>query len=309
MPDVTPVAIIQARPEYYDLGASLEKAISLIEEAARSGAKLIALGETWLPGYPAWLDYCPGAALWDHEPTRLVYTRLYENSVRVPGNETRTLGSLCRKLGVTLVIGVNERVDRGPGNGTIYNSLLTFGPEGVLENHHRKLTPTYTEKLVWGQGDGQGLRTVESPVGHIGGLICWEHWMPHARQAIHDCGEQIHVAVFPAIKDTYQIASRHYAFEGRAFTLAVGSVMLASDLPTEFDAPTGLEPDQMILNGGSAIIAPDARYIVGPIYDEETILTAELDLTEITGQQLTLDVSGHYARRDVFKFEVNRARR
>ncbi len=204
------VAIVQAAPVFMNLKGSLTRAIKFIGEAASLGAKLVVFGETWLPGYPAWLDYCPDAALWNHEPTKEVFAELRQNSLAVPGRETEMLAEAARANDVVLVIGVNERVDAGPGNGTLYNSLLTFDSDGSLSNHHRKLIPTYTERLVWGQGAGHGLKAVDTSAGRIGGLICWEHWMPLARQVLHDSGEHIHVAVWPTVHEMHQIASRHY---------------------------------------------------------------------------------------------------
>ena len=197
------VAIVQASPVYYNRDASMEKAVTLATEAAKAGAQVIVFGETWLPGYPAWLDVCPEAALWDHAPTKEVFALLRQNSVCVPGKETQTLAELARKSKAVITIGVNERVETGPGNGTLYNSLLTFNAEGELANHHRKLTPTYTERLVWGPGDAAGLKAVETPIGRVGGLICWEHWMPLARQALHHSAEHIHVAVWPSVKEIH----------------------------------------------------------------------------------------------------------
>ena len=171
MPDPVSVAIIQESPVFLNLAASMAKAITLAEKAARAGARVITFGETWLPGYPAWLDYCSDVALWDHAPAKEVFARLRQNSIVVPGPETERLAQLAGDHKLTLVIGVNERVETGPGNGTLYNSLLIFGPDGRLANHHRKLVPTYTERLVWGQGDGGGLESVATPFGRVGGLI------------------------------------------------------------------------------------------------------------------------------------------
>lgn len=305
------VGVVQSSPIFMELEASLTKALGLIEQAARKGATLVAFGETWLPGYPAWLDYCPGAALWNHEPTKEVFARLRQNSVVVPGREVELLGAAAADYGLSLVIGVNERVAQGAGNGTLYNSLLTFGADGKLLNHHRKLVPTYTERLVWGQGDGAGLEAVETASGRVGGLVCWEHWMPLARQALHVSGEHIHVAVWPTVHEMHQIASRHYAFEARCFVLAVGLIMKAGDLPPELTLPPELanHPEQLILRGGSAIIGPDGRYIAEPVFDEEIIITAELDLSAIDREKMTLDVSGHYQRRDIFDLRLNKGSR
>ena len=219
------VAAVQAAPYYLNLERSLKRAIDLIAEAAKRRAQLVVFPETWLPGYPAWLDVCRDIAVWDHEPTKRLYAQLMENSVAVPSRETEALGEAARRHNLTLVIGVHERVNEGPGRGTLYNSILTFGPTGELLNVHRKLVPTFTERLIWAQGDGDGLRVVETPAGRIGGLICWEHWMPLARQTLHVAGEDIHVSLWPSVKEMYQIASRHYAFEGRCFVVAAGGIM------------------------------------------------------------------------------------
>ena len=304
------VALIQARPVYYDLDACVAKAIALIAEAAGQGAQLAAFGETFLPGYPAWLDYAIDYARWDHPPTKQLYARLAANSLTVDSAPMRQLRDCAAQHRIVLVIGFNEKVAMGRGNRSLYNSIVTIDADGAIVNHHRKLRPTYTEQLVWAQGDGAGLRAVDTAAGRVGALVCWEHWMPHARQALHISGEDVHIALWPAVKDSHQIASRHYAFEGRAFVLAVGSIMPAADFPPELSLPPDLRDDRaaLLLNGGSAIIAPDGEYLVAPVYSEETILYAELDLSRIAQEQMTLDVSGHYARDDVFTFSVNRRR-
>ncbi|MEO7724601.1 MAG: carbon-nitrogen hydrolase family protein [Chthoniobacterales bacterium] len=311
MPDPISVAIVQHPPAFLDLAASVAKAIKLAEEAARKGAQVIAFGETWLPGYPAWLDYCPEAALWEHAPSKEVFARLRQNSIVVPGKETRRLAQLAADCKLTLVIGVNERVASGPGNGTLYNSLLTFTAERGLTSHHRKLVPTYTERMIWGQGDGRGLEAVDTPHGRIGGLICWEHWMPLARQALHNSGEDIHIAVWPTVHEMHQIASRHYAFEARCFVLAAGLIMRVKDLPNDLLAKPELadKPGDFVLRGGSAIIGPDGQYLVEPVFEEEAIIAAELDLNAVDRERMTLDVSGHYSRPDIFNFQVGQLKR
>ena len=311
MTDKITVGIVQASPVFNNLEASLEKAVALIEEAAKSGAKIITFGETWLAGYPAWLDFCLNAALWNHEPTKEVFAEMRRHSVVVPGRETEKLGEIAARHKIVLVIGINERVEKGAGNGTLYNSLLTFGADGKLLNHHRKLVPTYTERLVHGSGDGGGLQSVETEFGCVGGLICWEHWMPLARQAMHVSGEDFHVAVFPTVHEMHQIASRQYAFEGRCFVLATGLLMQAKDLPKQLVAESESEkpPDKFLLRGGSCIVAPDGSFIIEPVFDKEKIIVAELDLKMIDQEKMTLDVSGHYGRTDVFDFKINRGSR
>ncbi len=304
------VALVQARPAYYDLDGCVAKAKALIDEAARRGAQLAAFGESFFPGYPAWLDYAVDYARWDHAPTKQVYARLAANSLAIDSPQMRQLQACAAKRDIALVLGINEKVASGRGNRSLYNSVVIIDADGAILNCHRKLRPTFTEQLVWAQGDGRGLRAAETAAGRIGALICWEHWMPHARQALHISGESIHVALWPAVKESHQIASRHYAFEGRTFVLAVGGIMPAADFPPELDLPAPLrdEEDAQLLNGGSAIIAPDGQYLVAPVYDQETIIVADLDLSRIAEEQMTLDVTGHYARDDVFTFAVNRRR-
>jgi nitrilase len=295
------VAIAQSAPVYLDKRASLTKALALIQKAAQREAGLVAFGETWLPGYPAWLDVCPGAALWENASAKDVFAKLRNNSITVPGDEVNTLREAARDFKIAIVIGASERVDAGPGNGTLYNSLLTISEDGRLRNHHRKLVPTYTERLVWGNGDGRGLEAVSTAAGRIGGLICWEHWMPLARMAMHNSGEHIHVAVWPTVHEIHQLASRHYAFEGRCFVLAVGLMMAATDLPPELlrDVPLC----QLVERGGSAVIGPNSHYVVQPVFNREELIVADLDFIEIDRAVMTFDVSGHYARPDLFRFE------
>ena len=304
------VAIVQAEVAT-DVGSGLARTAELAREAANAGAQLIVFPETWIPGYPAWLDVSRDAALWDHAPVKAVFARVADNSVAVKGAAFEALRAIARDVGATLVLGISERVDTGPGRGTLYNSLVTIGPDGRLLNHHRKLMATYTERLVWGAGDVEGLSVVDTPAGRVGGLICWEHWMPLARQALHEAGEDIHVAVWPTVKEMHQVASRHYAFEGRCYVLAAGALMRASALPPELEAHPGIitHPDQWVLRGGSAIIGPDGAYVQAPVYDEERVLVAELDLGRIREESMTLDVTGHYHRPELFKFRPLRSGR
>ena len=310
MAEIVKVALIQARPVYYDLPATIAKAEELIAEASADGAQLAVFGETFFCGYPAWLDVAMDYARWDHSPTKRLYARLAESSLAIDSAEMRTLQESAKTNGIVLALGMNERVKRGRGNRSLYNSLVIIDADGAIANHHRKLRPTYTEQLVWAQGDGAGLQAADSAAGRVGGLVCWEHWMPHARQALHISGEDIHIALWPAVKPMHQIASRHYAFEGRCYVLAVGSVMPAADFPDELDLPSELRDneDALLLNGGSAVIGPDGEYVIEPVHGEERIISAGLDLRRIREEQMALDVTGHYARDDVFDFAVNRAR-
>jgi predicted amidohydrolase len=300
------VGILQYAPVYLNLKASLELLASLLKTAAAQGIELAVLGECWLSGYPAWLDHCPDAAKWNHEGAKQVWQKFYKNSLVVGGPDTETISKLCQEYNISLMIGVNERVTTGHGQGTVYNSLLTFSNTGVLLNHHRKLMPTYSEKLLYGVGDARGLKSVATDWGKLGGLICWEHWMPLSRQALHNSGEDIHVAVWPSVHEMHQTASKHYAFEGRCFVLAAGQILKASELPTELPLPPELQakPNTLLLNGGSAIYAPNGNCLTEPLYNTEGLVVADLDLGQCIRERMTLDVSGHYQRPDVFNFSL-----
>jgi predicted amidohydrolase len=309
-PRTIDVAVVQAEVAG-DLAAGLLRTTQLARAAKEEGAELVVFPETWLPGYPAWLDVCRDVALWNHEPVKRTFARYAESCVVVDGAAGDELRALAASLEVTLVVGVSERVEHGRGRGTLYNALLTIGPDGALLNHHRKLVPTYTERMVWGNGDAHGLRAVATPGARVGAMVCWEHWMPLARQAMHDSGEDVHVAAWPTVHEMHQVASRQYAFEGRCFVLAAGSLMRGSALPSELEPHPArvTSADSFVLRGGSAIIAPDGRYLQGPVYEQETTLHATLDLGEIRAESMSLDVSGHYSRPDCFDFRVNHSPR
>jgi predicted amidohydrolase len=301
------VAIVQEGPVYLNLKASLEKMLNIIEDAGAEETDLIIFGEAWLTGYPAWLDHCQGYAIWDHEPTKAVFSRMYQNSITVPGPEINQLRKMAKQFNMIIVTGLNEVVRSGAGNRTIYNSMVIIDENGNLVNHRRKLMPTYTEKLLYGLGDGKGLEAVETSLGRIGGLICWEHWMPLTRQAMHNSGEFIHIALWPRVHEMLQVASRAYAFEGRCYVIAVGQMMYGEDFPPELDLPDHIRnhPGSVILNGGSAIIGPDGQYLMEPQYDLDGTFYCEMDhMDKVYEESMTLDVTGHYQRLDVFDFKV-----
>ena len=306
--DMRVLAAAQVAPVYSDLDASVAKAVGVIREAAAAGADLVAFPETWLPGYPAWIF---GAAGWDEDLPKRAFERLQRNAVEVPGPATDILCRAARESRITVVMGINER-DAAASRGTLYNSLLFISAEGEILGVHRKLVPTHAERIVWGQGDGSTLHVFDTPLGRLGGLVCWEHWMPLARFAMHAKGEQIHVAAWPEAPDIHHLASRHYAFEGRCFVVCAASYLTASDLPAGFELPEALtaggefgDSPGIIIPGGSGIIAPDASWLAGPVTGEETIVCAEADLSMIGREQLAMDTAGHYSRPDVFRLTVD----
>jgi len=306
------VAVIQHPPVFMNLKASIERAITLAKKAADNGAELVVFPETWLPGYPVWLDYAPSAGIWDHPPAKAIFKALFNNSPEITSPEIAQLRQAAIELNISLVMGMNER-----DKGTLYNTMLFLSPELNKPVIHRKLMPTYTERLVWGRGDGSTLETIPSTFGPIGGLVCWEHWMPLARAAMHGKQEAVHIAQWPMVKEMHQVASRHYAFEGQCFVIAAGCVLSIADMhdglksisadPLAFELLDGIEdpPETLLLRGGSAIIAPNGDYLVKPVYDKPTILTAELKQDLLVEGRLFLDTDGHYSRPDVFELHIN----
>lgn len=305
------IAVVQSAPAYLDIEASMIKVQQLLKEAAAQDAQLVCFGETWFTGYPAWIDYCDEYAKWDFQPTKEVFAKTHANSLAIDGPEIKKIGEWMKELGLTAVMGINEKVTSGPGNGTIYNSLITWNKQGEVANHHRKLMPTHTERLLYGQGDGKGLQAVETDFGRVGGLICWEHWMPLTRQTMHNSGEHIHVAVWPKVHEMLQIATRSYAFEGRCFAVGVGQIMRVKDIPAELNLPEELKdkPEHMLLNGGSCIVGPDGHYVIDPIWDKEGVFTVEVDLDRCYEERMALDVTGHYQRHDIFDLQVMKMRK
>ncbi|NND60005.1 MAG: carbon-nitrogen hydrolase family protein [Gammaproteobacteria bacterium] len=306
------IALVQQAPVYLNLAATVERACEHIQQASDANCDVIVFPETWLPGYPIWLDTAPTAALWDHPPAKQLFRQMVEQSPSVNDAAIVALRSAAVEAGVFVVIGVQERE-----GGTLYNSMLFIDPAKGEYRVHRKLMPTYTERLVWGRGDGSTLDVNKTPFGNLGGLICWEHWMPLARAALHARGEAIHVAQWPWAKEMHQVASRHYAFEGSCFVIASGAVVArqqllddARDAATpgpalELLAQMTADDDDLLLRGGSAVVAPNGDYVVAPVYDNDATLYADLDLGLIAEHRLALDTDGHYSRPDVFSLEVD----
>jgi nitrilase len=300
------VGIAQFSPVQNNLSACLSKMAEIVGEAVKEGVQLLVFGETWLSGYPAWIDHCPDVALWDDPSMKKAYRLFFEGSVDIEGDSLQLVCDMAKANQLSIVLGINEKVKQGPGNGTVFNSVIIIDEHGEIKVHHRKLMPTYSEKMLYGLGDGSGLEAADLSVGRVGALICWEHWMPLTRQAMHNSGEQIHIALWPQVHDMLQLSSRHYAFEGRCFVLAVGQIMTAAQIPSELKLPEKLAqaPETQILNGGSSIIGPNGQYLVEPVYGKEQLIVATLDLGKVIEEQMTLDTSGHYQRPDVFTFEV-----
>lgn len=298
------VAVVQAAPIVFDRQGCVEKAIQLITKVADQGARLALFPEAFIPAYPRGFSF--GTVVGNRSSEgRVLWERYWENAVEVPGAETEALGAIAREKDLYLAIGVVER-DAATSRGTLYCTLLYFGPDGSLLGLHRKLKPTAAERLIWGEGDGSTLTVLDTKLGKIGGLICWENYMPLARMAMYAKGVEIYLAPTADARDSWQATLRHIACEGRCFVLGcnqyLARAMFPSDLPgiEELDA----QPEVMC-RGGSAIISPLGDVLAGPLYDREGILIADLDMTEIARGKFDFDVVGHYARPDVFQLNVD----
>ncbi len=311
------VALVQEAPVFLNLEATLDRADALIAETAANGAAVVVFPETWLPGYPVWIDSAPKAAIWNHPGAKALYRILAANSVTIGDPSFRRLQSAAASAGVTVVIGVHER--RG---ATLYNTIIIYGADGERYTIHRKLVPTYTERLIWGQGDGSTLTALDTEHGVIGSLVCWEHWMPLARAAMHAQGEVLHVAQWPWVHELHQVCSRHYAFEGQCFVAASGCLLTRGQMLEGFDSVARGETearellasipgddDTALLRGGSTLIAPDISFVTEPALDGPEVVYATVDPGRIEEGHMVLDTDGHYARPDVFRLEVDTSAR
>jgi nitrilase len=298
------VAVVQAAPVLFDRDATVEKTCRLAAEAAAGGAKLILFPEAFIPAYPRGLTF--GTVIGSRSAEgRRTWERYWANSVVVPGPATEALAAAARQAGVYLAVGVIER-DGAFGGGTLYCTTLYFGPDGSLLGKHRKLKPTAAERLVWGEGDGSTLTVVDTAYGRMGGLICWENYMPLARMALYAKGVALYLAPTADSRDTWQATLRHIACEGRCFVLGcnqyITKAMYPADLPGIADLA---DQPEVMCRGGSAIVSPQGELIAGPLFDREGILYADLDLGEVVRAKYDFDAAGHYARPDVFQLTVN----
>jgi len=298
------VAVVQAAPVLFDREASVEKACRLAIDAAAQGAKVILFPEAFVPAYPRGLGF--GTVVGSRSTQgRLTWQTYWANAVDIPSPATEALGEAAAQSKAYLIIGVIER-DTQFSQGTLYCTILYFSPDGELIGKHRKLKPTAGERLIWGEGDGSTLTVINTEFGKIGGLICWENYMPLARMAMYSKGVEIYLAPTADARDTWQSTLRHIACEGRCFVLGCNQFVTKAMYPGDLEGVEDLaRQPETVCRGGSAIISPLGEVLVGPLYDQEGTLFAELDLGEIPRSRFDFDVAGHYARPDVFKLTVD----
>jgi nitrilase len=298
------IAVVQAAPVLFNLEESIEKACKLIKEASSRKAELVLFPEAYIPAYPRGLTF--GTVVGNRTPEgRQTWERYWENSIEIPSLDTDILGAAAQESDVFLAMGVIER-DSEYSRGTLYCTLLYFGPNGKLLGKHRKLKPTAGERLIWGEGDGSTLPVFSTEIGRIGGLICWENYMPLARMTMYSKGVEIYLAPTADSRDTWQATLRHIACEGRCFVLGCNQYVTRDMYPKDLVGVEELESQpEELCRGGSSIISPLGDVLAGPLYGKEGILYADLDLSEIARGKFDFDVVGHYSRPDVFKLIVN----
>ena len=301
---MTKVAVIQRPPVLLHRDQTIDAAIKSVEEAAGKGAALMVFPETFIPGYPTWIwRLRPGT---DMALTNEIHARLRENAVDLGKDHLQPIMESAARHQATIVIGINE-IDSSYSGTTLFNTMVTIGPDGSLLNRHRKLMPTNPERMVWGMGDASGLRVVDTPIGRLGGLICWENYMPLSRYALYAQNIEIYVAPTWDASDSWIATMRHIAKEGGCWVIGTATAMEGSDVPEDFPRRDELfEDDEWINSGNAVVVGPGGAIVAGPHTRDKSILYAELDIEEARRARRSLDVCGHYSRPDIFSFSVDR---
>ncbi|KYG79963.1 nitrilase [Roseivirga seohaensis] len=294
-------AVVQASPVLFDLEKTLAKVAHLVTESASKGAQLALFPEAFISAYPRGLSF--GTVVGSRSTEgRETWLRYWNSSIEVPSKATNQLGEMARNANLFLVIGVNEK---DTVSGTMYCTMLYFNPKGELMGKHRKLKPTAAERIVWGEGDGSTLSTFNTSLGKMGGLICWENYMPLARTAMYQKGVQLYLAPTADSRESWQHTLRHIALEGRCFVMGCNQFVTKSMHPNDLPGIADLDHQPEVMSrGGSVIVSPTGEVLAGPLWDEEGILTAEISIDEVIKSKLDFDPIGHYARNDVFSLTV-----
>jgi nitrilase len=302
----TRIAVVQRPPALLHREETIARAVAALEEAAADGASLVVFPETYVPGYPAYIwRLTPGK---DYDLSRELHGRLLASAVDLEADHLGPVREAAARLGVTTMIGVHE-LDARFSRATLFNTLVTIGPDGDVLNRHRKLVPTNPERMVWAPGDASGLHVVDAPFGRLGGLICWESYMPLARYSLYAQGVEVYVAPTWDEGDGWISTMRHIAREGRCWVVGAGCSLQARDVPDDVPERERLfgEPDAWINDGDSVVVSPAGKVIAGPLHREHGVLTVDIDVSEARTAHYTLDAAGHYNRPDVFSLRVNRA--
>lgn len=295
------VGVVQATPALFNIGKTIEIVCSWIEKGAQAGCGLLLFPESFIPCYPRGLSFdAVIGKRTDH--AREVWLDYWNNSLDVTSDHLKIISQAVKEAGIIVALGVTEKEKIG---GSLHCSLLYFGKDGTLLGKHRKLKPTGLERFIWGESDGTTLTTLDTDLGIIGGLICWENYMPLARMSMYSKGVEIYLAPTADARPAWQATMQHIALEGRCFVLACNQFVKRSDYPERYQTELINEPEIMSA-GGSVIISPMGEVLAGPLWNEEGLLTAELDFAVLAKSKLDFDCVGHYARPDVFNYSVNK---
>ena len=298
------LAVVQESPVMLDRKATIDGMLALIAKAAGQGAELIVFPEAFIPGYPAWIwRLRPGS---DFGLSEQIHARLLDNAVDLERGDLAPLLHAAAKHKVTIVCGIDER-DAELSRATLYNTVVVIGPEGRILNRHRKLMPTNPERMVWGFGDATGLKVVDTPCGRVGTLICWENFMPLARYALYAQGIEIYIAPTYDSGDGWIGTMQHVAREAKCWVVGSGNALKVSDIPQDLPNKSTLYPDPKawVNPGDSVVVAPGGEIVAGPLRNEQGILYAEIDSQRTGIAKRALDITGHYARPDIFQLHVN----
>ncbi len=308
MTDNLNIAIAQLAPVWLNKKATLKKIEETIQEAATQKAQLVCFGETLLPGYPFWLELTDGARF-NSTVQKEIFAHYLKEAVNIQAGDLNSLCALAKQYRIAVYIGCAERATDRAGH-SVYCSLVYIDNQGIIQSIHRKLMPTYEERLAWSFGDGNGLKVHELGSFTVGGLNCWENWMPLARTALYAQGENLHVAVWPGnVRNTIDL-TRHIALENRMYVLSVSGLMRKTDIQNDMPHPDLIRQNapEFLSNGGSCIAAPDGSWVIEPIEGKEIVVTATINLNEVRKERQNFDPSGHYSRPDVFELTVNTRR-
>lgn len=302
------VAMAQIAPVWLNKQKTIEKIENCIKQAATENAELIVFGEALLPGYPFWIALTNGAE-WNSIMQKELYSHYVQNSITIEKGELDSICALAKEHSMAVYLGIMERAANRGGH-SVYASLVYIDPQGEIKSVHRKLQPTYDERLAWAPGDGNGLQVHTLKDFTVGGLNCWENWMPLARTALYGLGEDLHVAVWPGSDHNTRDITRFIAREARSFVVSVSSLMNIENFPkdTPYYEKIMENAPNILANGGSCIAGPDGEWIVEPIINKEGVFYHKIDFNRVLEERQNFDAVGHYSRPDVTKLHVNRDR-
>jgi nitrilase len=306
--DTLKVALAQIAPVWLDRAATTAKMLDYVKQAAQQECDLIAFGEALLPGYPFWLAYTGGARFND-KVQKEIFSHYHQQAVQIEAGHLQSFCHSAKDHGIAILLGIIERPKRRGGH-SLYCSMVYIDPQGTIRNVHRKLMPTYEERLCWSPGDGHGLRTFSLRAFHLSGLNCWENWMPLPRAALYAQGSDLHFALWPGNARNTEISTRFIAREARAYTLSVSGLMRKADIPEGMPHYQQIydQAPEIMANGGSCIAQPDGEWLVEPLIEAEQLIVATLDHARVREERQNFDPSGHYSRPDVTQLTINHER-